>query len=287
MDPTFNRLYGTNCSTPYFGPYTVEDNGWADSSNQVYDEITNQITINHWSTTNAIFFLFTPSNFEVASPSQSCAKATCGYHNNIGSVVYAVVASDPKDCPTIDGSVLDTVVNITSHEQFEAISDPTWTWVDPSGNDGWYASDTCVNSNGIASPCDLEIGDKCADIFENIYLNGHTYNGVQGEYSNATHDCVYPNGPTEKPVAVGRNANGTLEIFKRGSDGAIWHDFQCTLSSCTAGWSGWSWLGESLSSAPAVGQNSDGRLEVFAVGSGGDLEHVVQCGSFCSNPWSN
>lgn len=219
-----NFLYGTNCSTPYFGSNTVEDDGWADSSNQVYDEITNKINDNHWSTTNAIFFLFPPPNFEVADPFQSCATPACGYHNNIGAVIYAVIPWGGGGCTNdstfpSNATALDKTINTTSHEQFEAITDPTWTWILPSGNDGWYSSDTC---NG--NPC--EIGDKCSNpnigtaTHPGVFLNGHFYNAVQGEYSNLTGNCEYP-APPDVVDVVGGGAFYTVWQSVGGATGAL------------------------------------------------------------------
>jgi hypothetical protein len=71
---------------------------------------------------------------------------------------------------------------------------------------------------------------------------------------------------------VGQNADGRLEVFRRGSDDALWHNWQRS----SGGWSGWYSLGGVLTSSPAVGRNADGRLEVFAEGTDGALWHKWQ-----------
>ncbi len=52
-------------------------------------------------------------------------------------------------------------------------------------------------------------------------------------------------------LAVGQNAAGRLEIFARGSDGALWHKWQVAPND---GWSGWASMGGWIDLL-AVGQN--------------------------------
>jgi len=70
----------------------------------------------------------------------------------------------------------DAAINVTSHEQIEAVTDPVINaWLDGIG---------------------YEIGDECAWNFGptlpsggDVLLNGHPY-GVQKEASNKSADCV-------------------------------------------------------------------------------------------------
>jgi acylphosphatase len=78
-------------------------------------------------------------------------------------------------------------------------------------------------------------------------------------------------GVVNMPV-VARNADGRLEAFVQGTDGALWHIWQTSPNST---WGGWSSLGGWITT-PVVGQNADGRLEVFARGSDGALWHIWQ-----------
>ncbi len=73
--------------------------------------------------------------------------------------------------------------------------------------------------------------------------------------------------------AVARNADGRLEVFARGTDGAIWHRWQISPS---GGWSDWNSLGGVLTTEPVVAQNVDGRLQLFARGLDGSLWHIWQ-----------
>jgi C1A family cysteine protease/acylphosphatase len=74
-------------------------------------------------------------------------------------------------------------------------------------------------------------------------------------------------------IAVFENADGRLEIFARGTDNAVWHNWQTAPN---GGWSGWASLGGVVLTAPAVGRNNDGRLEVFAKGTDGAVWHNWQ-----------
>ncbi|MEU2064782.1 matrixin family metalloprotease [Streptomyces sp. NPDC013455] len=69
------------------------------------------------------------------------------------------------------------------------------------------------------------------------------------------------------------NADGRLEVFARGLDGALWHIWQTAPNN---GWSGWASLGGGIQGAPCVGRNADGRLEAFARGLDGALWHKWQ-----------
>src|ERR1700732_1952053 len=91
--------------------------------------------------------------------------------------------------------------------------------------------------------------------------------------------------------AVGRNADGRLEVFAEGpgtSGPELAHVWQDPASA--TGWSGWGSLGAPAAPflwSPGVGSNVDGRLEAFArVGlmSSGGLWHIWQ--SAPNNGWS-
>lgn len=65
--------------------------------------------------------------------------------------------------------------------------------------------------------------------------------------------------------AVARNADGRMELFTIGSDGAVYYKYQVTPNS---GWSSWYSLG-GFAKQIAVGTNADGRMELFIIGSDG------------------
>ncbi len=90
-----------------------------------------------------------------------------------------------------------------------------------------------------------------------------------------------PPGQFMGQPAVGRNADGRLEVFVRVglmSTGTVWHIWQDPHS--PTAWSGW----DPLDAPPGgvgghfllVGSNADGRLEVLAVATDGSLWHTWQ-----------
>jgi len=77
---------------------------------------------------------------------------------------------------------------------------------------------------------------------------------------------------SEQPAVI-TNAAGELNVFERGSNGALWTDYQTVPG---GNWSGWISMGGYINSQPAVAMNNDGRLEVFASGTGSELYHDWQ-----------
>ena len=73
--------------------------------------------------------------------------------------------------------------------------------------------------------------------------------------------------------AIALNLDGRLEVFVRGTDQVLWHNWQTAPNGA---WSGWRSLGGQLSGSPAVGNNSDGRLDVFVRGTDNALWHITQ-----------
>ena len=77
-----------------------------------------------------------------------------------------------------------------------------------------------------------------------------------------------------QPPAVGRNADGRMEVFAVGTDGHLWHTYQVAPNSA---WSDWGVLdGHPFTGPPSVTTNADGRLEVFLAGPGNTLWHGWQ-----------
>jgi subtilisin family serine protease len=73
---------------------------------------------------------------------------------------------------------------------------------------------------------------------------------------------------------------GRLEIFARGADAALWHNWQTAPNN---GWSGWHSLGGWIDLLE-VASNADGRLEIFARGADAALWHNWQTAP--NNGWS-
>jgi hypothetical protein len=115
---------------------------------------------------NRLYFIFLePGIVSVMGGSRSC-QSYCGYHNNVGSVYYAVMPY-PGCSGCLGGlAALDALTATSSHELCEAITDPV-------PGTGWYD-----DTQG-------EIGDICAWQFKQV--RGYT---VQLEWSNKQNKCV-------------------------------------------------------------------------------------------------
>jgi hypothetical protein len=167
---------------------------WVDTSaypesplldSDIQNEVSNAQSVKGWSSSNNnIFFVFLEANEDLcfdSSGSQCASNAFCAYHNYFGSnTIYAAMpyaasfSCNPGSSPNQNDA--DQTINVTSHEQMEAATDPLLNaWTDSSGS---------------------EIGDKCAWNFASLNASGgdvtwnsHSYI-VQKEWDNARSGCV-------------------------------------------------------------------------------------------------
>jgi hypothetical protein len=70
-------------------------------------------------------------------------------------------------------------------------------------------------------------------------------------------------------IVAGGPQPGSMQIFARGGDGAVWHNWQTAPNN---GWSGWYSLGGWVDIIE-VAKNADGRTEIFARGGDGAVWH--------------
>jgi hypothetical protein len=124
------------------------------------------------------------------------AKGYCAYHYIFGSgpriyanMPFAATGKCGGISPFPNGRDVDLILSPTSHEQFEAYTDPLLNaWQDSTGISG-------------------EIGDKCAYDYStvvapdgtNFVLNGNRYQ-IQQEWSNAAGGCAKRYGANSLPV---------------------------------------------------------------------------------------
>jgi hypothetical protein len=166
---------------------------------------------------NTMYFVFTGKNIIECAGAGSCFAASdyngvpavggafCAYHWWNGNQVYGFIPyASTGSCygnqtAYPNGVDQDIAITVTSHEQFEAFTDPLGT--------SWYDVD------GISG----ENGDKCAYNYgpyepdgSNIVLHGHSYQ-IQTEWSNnAPHGCVKRHGPRPQTTVTGDLAFGTV-----------------------------------------------------------------------------
>ena len=151
----------------------------------IQNEVSRALSVKGWTaSSNHIFFVFTEAYQDLcfdSSYSQCASNAFCAYHSYFGSnTIYAAMpyaatfSCYPGSSPNNDDA--DQTINVTSHEQMEAATDPLLNaWYDSSGS---------------------EIGDKCAWNFGtrnssggDVTWNGHSYI-VQKEWDNRVTGCV-------------------------------------------------------------------------------------------------
>jgi hypothetical protein len=88
-------------------------------------------------------------------------------------------------------------------------------------------------------------------------------------------------------LAVATNVAGTLEVFGRGTDNAIWHAVQNSPNAAT--WSNWTSLSGGIASDPAVVIDGNSNLDVYGVGwNDARPWHITQSspGSWANSGWS-
>jgi len=151
----------------------------------IQNEVSNAQNANGWSSSiDNVFFVFTEAGQDLcfdSSLSQCASNTFCAYHNFFGSnTIYAAMpyaasfSCNPGSSPNNDDA--DQTINVTSHEQMEAATDPLLNaWTDSSGQ---------------------EIGDKCAWQFGPLDASGGDVNWnndeyiVQQEWDNNVSGCV-------------------------------------------------------------------------------------------------
>lgn len=159
----------------------------------IQQEVSSAATKNNWplKDTNATFFVYTPAGDWVSADGThySCSNNEfCAYHSAYYSqntpVAYAAMPypnnidlCSPNDFPNNDQAG-DTLANLTSHEQFEAITDP-------------YPCGYGCSQAGWTDSAGYEVGDECAYYFYDgdEHLNNGGVFSLQEEYSNATSSC--------------------------------------------------------------------------------------------------
>jgi hypothetical protein len=157
---------------------------------------------NNWvADTEHLYAVFTGYNIQSCYDNRGtdCSfdskRQYCGYHSFYGSAagtpyVYAYMpvvqdcldgllqAQDRYGSPNHD-PIADAVLNVVSHEHFEAVTDPLIK--------GWY--DNIADEGEIADKCGFRFGPVAPNGGNVMLANGHPYL-LQMEWSNKTQECA-------------------------------------------------------------------------------------------------
>lgn len=174
--PSNATLAGSWVDTSAYPSTTLQDS-------DVQNEVTNAQNANGWtSDTTHIFFVFTAQNETICVGSQCSFTTFCGYHNYFGTnTIYAVIPyiGGVQGCTTPsspNNDDADSAINVVSHEQMEAATDPLLNaWTDSSGQE-------------IGDKCNFTFGTTASD-GSDVNWNGDPYI-VQEEWDNAQNGCA-------------------------------------------------------------------------------------------------
>jgi flagellin-like protein len=191
----------------------------------IQNEVTRAQTANNWSSTSDnIFFVFTEKNEGICSDSThtictpdvtTASSGFCAYHFYFGSSDTLYAALPYAASPTFNGRCTpaapnaaaagsrpnnddaDLSINLTSHEQMEAATDPLGNaWVTFQGFEN---GDLCAWTFG---PNNAHSGD--------VTWNNNTYS-VQQEWDNAVNGCTLSSNHTTKYYTL-KNLNSSLVL---------------------------------------------------------------------------
>lgn len=187
-DTQYKQSNGQFASSEHLAASWVDNGAYPENpllDSDIQNEVSHAQSVNHWSSSiDNIFFVFLQANQNLcfdSSQTQCATNTFCAYHSFFGSnTIYAAMpyaasfSCNPGTSPNHNDA--DQTINVTSHEQMEAATDPLLNaWLDASGN---------------------EIGDKCAWKFgarnssgADVTWNGHGYI-LQKEWDNHRKGCV-------------------------------------------------------------------------------------------------
>jgi hypothetical protein len=165
-------------------------------------------------------------------------------------------------------------------------------WQNPPGG-GWHGEAALGPSYSAKEIAVGQNQDGRLEIFyigtdNRIYHNWQKPNSQPGDSWNGEAELDTTNHPVGKHIAVGRNANGALDvIYTSYSNNALYHNWQ---SAPNSGFVGQHSLGGAAKQI-AVGQNVDQngtrtRLELFYVGTDNKIYHNWQLSTDPSASWN-
>jgi hypothetical protein len=159
---------------------------------QIAVEVQRDIGAAHWTAgPTHLFFIFTPLNVGSCYGSSCAFTSYCAYHSWVGSGNSVVLYANMPDAGTSlagcgsgqypnGNSAADSVINVTSHEHNEAITDEQGSaWYDRRGYEN---GDKCAWNFGSA------LGSTGSGQYNQAIGSGRYY--LQQEWSNRTSGCV-------------------------------------------------------------------------------------------------
>ncbi|WP_266168323.1 hypothetical protein [Dyella subtropica] len=234
------------------------------------------------------------------------------YHANCAATELHVAAFSGTDgnlANMLNMAEVDEVFMANQHAGWncgysngEGLSRVLTTQLYPASLDGFASAGVWLNTPGrpdfvtVTEPTDRNyVSIGCATLFLNFLRHQLDFSWQQivraaaptlaQTYANLTGrtdalarfknllQAYYPEGT---PVSLTSDnvfpLPGLMEVFARGTDGAVWYNAQTARNN---GWSGWYSMGGWVDLIE-VGQNDDGRLEVFARGGDGAVWHNWQ-----------
>jgi hypothetical protein len=260
-------------------------NPMQDSDIQI--EVAHAQQQNSWSSSiHNVFFVFTQSGEVICDGNNGCSNGSiCAYHNFFSSnTIYATIPYIPDNSAcspghTPNNDVVDWTINVTSHEQMEAATDPKLSaWADSLGN---------------------EIGDKCNFMFGTVDSGGADVHWginndpyiVQMEWDNSASMCqigtgaspVAPPNPNLSSPAVLRDASGNQYAYFN-SGGLLEEDF---YTPTTKQWIGpWAIGGNIIGSPSALLDGSGNQYVYFNNGGLPEEDFYNHATNSWSGPWA-
>jgi hypothetical protein len=134
------------------------------------------------------------------------------------------------------------------------------------------SSEASAAIHNLPGPNDAETDVFVRGVDNNLHRTFHTNNSpAWSAGQNLGGDL------TSAPTAVSWGNQNRIDVFVKGSDNALWHQWWDGTS-----WSGWEGLGGALTSAPVVTSWATGRLDVFARGTDNQLWHRWFAGTWAA-----
>jgi hypothetical protein len=172
----------------------------------------------------------------------------CAYHGDWGAGSYFAICPYPSAGGCGSGNPVPSWQSVTSHEITEACTDPV-------PGQGWIVGAE-------------EGGDVCA--WQEVTMPFGTMQRFADNLQQACSVWTSLETPHISAVAWGPDR---LDIFVRGTDGAVYHKYWSPGTGWGPSVDGWEWLGGNIVGSPKVVSWGPNRLDIFVKGLDGALYH--------------